>query len=395
MSQKVLVVHNRYQIRGGEEEAVASHIELLRSRGHLVDVYEEDNRRTAGMGFAQLALRPTWSSETYSRLRRILRDGQHDVLDVHNTFPLISPSAYYAARRESIPVVQTLHNYRLVCPSGTLARDGHACEECIGKTPPWPGVVHACYRESRSATSVVAAMLTVHRLARTWRDKVDVYVALTQFSRDKLIRGGLPPDRLVVKPHFIEPDPGPGTHKGSFALYAGRLSSEKGMISLLRAWEIVGDRIPLRIVGDGPLANEVASVAKRIPSVEWLGHRPVSDVMSMMGEANLVLLPSECYENFPRVVVEAYARGTPAFASRIGALAELVDHESTGVLFPPHDPRRLADSVLSAWSRPELLRRLGDAARRTFERKYTGARNYEMVLQVYERAQAAASARAG
>lgn len=384
----ILVAHNFYQQAGGEDVVFAAETALLRARGHAVVEYVEDNREVHGANQLTTGLRATWSRTSKARMGEVIAEHRPDIVHFHNTFPLISPSAYYAARAAGVPVVQTLHNYRLLCPDALFYRDGHVCEECLGRPVPWPGVAHSCYRGSRAATAAVAAMLTVHRLARTWARQVDAYVVLTEFARRKLIEGGLPAGKLMVKPHFVDPDPGPGTHDGSFALFVGRLSAEKGVRTLLGAWELLAGRVPLRVVGDGPLGGEVADAARRLPDVEWLGARPGAEVADLMGRAALLVVPSECYETFGRVVIEAYARGTPVVVSDLGAVPELVEPGRTGLLAAPGDPARLAETVSSAWDRPEDLAAMGRAAREAYDARYTAERNYARLLEIYAAARA-------
>lgn len=258
-----------------------------------------------------------------------------------NTFPLVSPGAYSAVRARGLPVVQSLRNYRLLCPSATFFRDGHVCEDCLGRTPPWPGIRHRCYRGSRGQTAIVATMLTAHRLRRTWLRDVDYYIALTAFSRQKFIEGGLPADRVVVKPNFVALPPPVEETARTGMLYVGRLSAEKGIATMLRAWERAGGDISLRIVDDGPLTATVAEAAAAIPTIHALGRRREEDTYALMAEAQALILPSEWYETFGRVAVEAFACGTPVIASRLGAMAEIVEDGVTGLLFTPGDAEDL------------------------------------------------------
>ena len=222
----------------------------------------------------RLALKTVWSSESYHILRRRLRERPYDLIHVQNFFPLISPAIYYAAQAEGVRVVQSLRNYRLLCPNAALFRDGRLCEDCVGRSVPWPGVVHKCYRGSRGATASVAAMLAVHRQLRTWQRMVDVYVALTGFARDKLIEGGLPADKIMVKPNFVAGDPAPGDGAGGYALFVGRLSPEKGLGTVLEAWQRLRGALPLKIVGEGPLAASVEEAAAQgRASSAWAGAR--------------------------------------------------------------------------------------------------------------------------
>lgn len=382
---KVLVVHNRYLLRGGEDECLDAEVRLLRRHGHDVEVFIEDNQRVTDIGLWRTAARTIWSQESYTRLQCVLRARSYDLVAVHNFFPLLSPSVYYAAEAAGVPVVQTLHNYRLLCPNAEFYRHGRVCEDCLGKVVPWPGVAHACYR-SRPATSAVAAMLIAHRLLRTWLRKVAVFIAPTEFARGKFVQGGLPSDRIGVKPNFVDPDPGAGAHRGGYALFVGRLDAAKGIRTLLGAWEQAGTRVPLKIVGDGPLSAEVLSRAKSRPGVEWLGRRGLPEVYELMGDATVLIIPSELYETFGRVVIEAYAKGTPVIAANIGAVAELVEDGRTGLLFAPGDASGLAAKVDWARDHSGEMAEMAFRVRREYESKYTAEQNYQMLLGIYEQA---------
>jgi glycosyltransferase involved in cell wall biosynthesis len=383
---KILAVHNRYQRPGGEDQVFVDETALLEARDHRVLRYEVHNDQVEQVNRLTLAKDTVWNTPAYRELGALIRRERPDVVHFHNTLPLVSPAGYYAARAEGVPVIQTLHNYRLLCPVALFFRDGRVCEDCMGKAVPWPGVVHKCYRGSRAASGVIAAMLTVHRVLRTWTEMVDVYVALTEFARSKFIEGGLPAGKIVVKPNFVAPDPGRGQGGGGYALFVGRLAPEKGTGTMLAAWERLGTRIPLKIVGDGPLRDRVVGTAARRSNVEWLGHRPVEEVHALMGKADMLVFPSEWYETFGRVAVEAFAVGTPVIAANIGAVAELVEHGRTGLEFRPGDPEDLVTQVEWALSHPAELRRMRDEVRAEFEAKYTAERNYLALMEIYEAA---------
>lgn len=380
----VLIVHNGYRIRGGEDECFEAEANLLREMGHPIGIYEESNDRTADMSSVDLALKTVWSQETYRRVRQELHDHLYHVVHVHNFLPLISPSVYYAARAEGIPVVQTLHNYRLLCPNALFFRAGKVCEECLGQKIPVSGIRHGCYRGSRVATGATATMLSVHRLLKTWSDTVTLYIALTEFARQKFIEGGLPADRIVVKPHFVYPDPGFELGRRDYALFVGRLSVEKGLDTLLAAWELLEGKIPLKIVGDGPLADQVAVAAQQIPGVEWLGRKPLSEVYELLGRAKCLVFPSKWYETFGRVTIEAFAKGTPVLAADIGAIAEIVEPGRTGLHFYPGDAHDLAAKVEYLFSNPALLSQMRREARAEFEEKYTAQANYQKLMGIYK-----------
>lgn len=380
---QILLVHNYYQQPGGEEAVFAAEAVLLEIHGHRVLQYTAHNDRVPTMGKLPLARATLYNTGVYRELRTLIRRERPQVVHLHNTFPLISPAAYYAARAEKVPVVQTLHNYRLMCPAAIFFRDGHACEDCLGKVIPWPGLLHACYRSSRVATGAVAAMVTVHRILGTWTNAVDVYIALTEFARQKFIEGSLPAEKIVVKPHFVHPDPGAGSGQRGYALFVGRLSPEKGLHTLLEAWEQLRGRVPLKIVGDGPLADRVAAAAVELAGVEWLGRRSSKEIYELMGEAAFLVVPSECYETFGRVAIEAFATGTPVIASHIGAVAEVVDSGRTGLHFRTGDPFDLAAQIEWALTHPAELARMRQEARAEFEARYTATRNYGMLAEIY------------
>lgn len=383
---KVLFIHNRYSIKGGEEESFEAEIRLLQDMGHEVGVYEETNERVRELRRSQVALRAIWSREVYRELRSRLSRSRYDIVHVQNFFPLISPAAHHAARAEGVRVVQSVRNYRLLCPAATLFRQGRVCEDCLGKAVPWPGVLHGCYRESRAGTASVGAMIAAHRALRTWHRKVDLFVALTGFVRDKLIAGGLPADRIVVKPNFVHQDPGTGRGAGDYALFVGRLSPEKGLGTLLQAWQRLAGRIELKIAGEGPLAGAAREGAALSSGVQWLGRLNQVEIAELMGNARFLVCPSEWYEPFGRVAIEAFARGTPVLASDIGGLAELVEHGRTGRLFRPGDPSDLARQALWMLDHPAELAGMRNAARIEFETRYTAERNYAQLLAIYNRA---------
>jgi glycosyltransferase involved in cell wall biosynthesis len=320
----------------------------------------------------------------YKHIRSRVKRDRPDIIHFHNTFPLISPSAYYAASEEGIPVVQTLHNYRLLCPSATLFRDGAPCEDCLGKAVPWPGVFHQCYKDSVAHSGAVAAMLALHRAIRTWETKVNTYIVMTEFSRGKFIAGGLPADKIRVKPHFLNTDPGVGKGGGDYALFVGRLSIEKGVETLLKAWEALGNTIKLKIVGDGPLASMVNLASQANPSIEWLGSRSPEDVYALMGVAACLIFPSQCYETFGLVVVEAFARGTPVIASRIGGIEEIVEHTKTGLLFAPGEDRDLTARILWLKRNPQKVSQMRLEARSKFLTKYSPMCGYEGLMAIYQ-----------
>jgi glycosyltransferase involved in cell wall biosynthesis len=385
---KILLVHNKYQQPGGEDVVFEQERKLLEAAGHKVAVYCRTNDEISGYSAVQRLqlIKNTISSEASRReVLQLLRREEPHVVHIHNTFMMISPSVYPACREAGVPVVQTLHNYRLLCPAANFFRDGQVCEECQDHSL-WRSVQHGCYRGSRPATATVALMLTVHRQRHTWRDGVDRFIALSEFARSKFIAGGLPGDRIGVKPNFVEPDPGERTNGGGYAAFVGRLSEEKGLETLVAAWARLGNRIPLVLVGDGPVGDSIKKQAQErgITSIDFRGRLPRAEAQAIVKGSSFLVLPSECYENFPMGMVESFACGVPVICSRLGALQELVDDGRTGLHFTPGSPEELAGKVEWAWSHPERLREMGKEARRDFQLRYTAEKNYSMLMDIYK-----------
>ncbi|EKQ68644.1 glycosyltransferase [Leptolyngbyaceae cyanobacterium JSC-12] len=384
---RVLLVHNYYQQPGGEEQIFATEASLLESHGHDVLRYTVHNDQIPNANPLLVAKKTLWNSTVYQDLRSLLQREKPQIVHFHNTFPLISPAAYYAVQDEGIPVVQTLHNYRLLCPNALFFRKGKICEDCLGKPIPLPGVIHGCYRGSRVASAVVAANISLHTWLGTWSKAVDVFIAYSRFAMDKFIQGGIPAEKLAFKTNFLHPAPEPGEGKGGYGLFVGRLSIEKGLGVMLDAWRKLDGKIPLKILGDGPMAGLVTEAMQEMPEIEWLGRRPLEEVYEVVGNAAFLVFPSEWYETFGRVAIEAFARGTPVVASKIGAITELIDHERTGLHFRPSDSADLAAKIQWLLDHPVELKQMRQAARTEFEAKYTAEDNYHRLMEIYTQAQ--------
>jgi glycosyltransferase involved in cell wall biosynthesis len=384
---KLLFVHNYYQQSGGEDVVLAAEINLLREKGHEVIEYYEYNDRIRTMSKLDVAAQTLWSRYSYNRISDLLEKEKPDVVHFHNTFPLISPSAYYACQAAKIPVIQSLDNPRLICPSATFYRDGHLCQECIGKTPPWPSIAYGCYHNSRLQTSVVASMLTLHRLLNSWNKKVDTYLVATEFYRQKFIKSGIPVSKITLKPHFISPNPEvkPKLNSGDCAIFIARLDPEKGIRTMLNAWK--GLDIPLMIRGSGQLENETAEFIRDygLNQVQLLGRLSADELDQLRQRARFLVWPSEGnYETFGLAAVECFAAGTPVIASRIGVMNEIVTDGVTGLHFNPGDPDDLAAKVQWAWDHPIEMAEMGKNARLEYESKYTADRNYNVLMEIYQ-----------
>lgn len=373
---RVMVAHGAYQQRGGEDSVVEDEIALLRKYGHEVELYTRHNDEVVHVSRVALAAQTIWSEPSARQLRERIAAFRPDVLHVHNTFPLLSPSIYWAARRAGVPVVQTLHNFRLLCPQAMFLREGRICESCLGHLP-WAGVRHGCFRDSVPMTAVMGTMIGVHRALGTWQRHVDRYIALNEFCRRKFVEGGLPAERMVVKPNFVDAPTAPSGPRSGL-LFVGRLSKEKGVDAMVQAANGL-DAGVLRVAGHGPLSSSLEGVA----SIQALGSLDAAGVRDEMGRAVALLVPSIWYENFPRTLVEAYASGLPVIASRIGALADLVEDGVTGLLVEPGDAQSLGAAMRWALAHPDRMAQMGTQARRLYEREYTAGRNHGLLVAIY------------
>lgn len=373
---KILVLHNAYRQPGGEDAAVARETGLLRAHGHEVFVHERRNEAIGGLRAATAGLRAPYSAAARDEVAAVIRSCRPDVVHAHNLFPLLTPSIYDAAAAAGVPVVQTLHNYRLVCPAGTLLRDGRPCELCV-RGSAYQAVRYGCYRRSRLGSLAVARMVERHRAAGTWAAKVDRFVALTAFARAKLIEGGLPGDRIAIAGNFA-PDPGPSPDGGRRGLlYVGRLSEEKGIRALLAAVGTAG--VPVRIAGDGPLEPLVRTA----PAMTALGRLAPDEVGAEMRSAAALVLPSLAYEGFPLVLVEAFAHGLPVIASGHGSLAELVEDGVTGWHVPPGDAQALAAAMRVVVEHPDDAAARGRAARSAYLARHAPEVAYARLAAIY------------
>jgi glycosyltransferase involved in cell wall biosynthesis len=385
---RVLLVHNYYQQPGGEDEIFRAEARLLRAAGH--DVLEhtrtnDDIQLQGPVSRLRVAVGTIWAGGEADQIAATIGRFNPDVVHFHNTFPLISPAGYHACHRMGVAVVQTLHNYRLSCPAATHLRDGRVCTECSDKSLV-RSVGHACYRGSRSATATVAAMLAIHRGLNTWTNRVDAYIVMNEFARERFLASGLPGDRLFIKPNFVEPDPGPRSAPGDGALFVGRLSAEKGVATLVRAWHLLSEPPTLTILGGGPEHTALQTQAAGRSGIHFRGHQSRVEVTQAMKAAQFLVFPSVWFEGLPMTILEAFACGVPVIASRLGTMADLIMDRRTGLHFTAGDARDLADKVEWAATHPEAMATLGRQARADFEARYTAGRNLDSILDIYDRA---------
>ncbi|MBA4104879.1 MAG: glycosyl transferase family 1 [Pirellula sp.] len=393
---KILLCHSYYTQRGGEDRSFEEERELLQANGHQVVEYVRRNEELVGASGVKAALTTLWNRQAARDVAELIRTHRPDVLHATNTFPLISPSVCDVAHRAGVAVVQALRNYRLLCANSYLMRDGRPCEECVGRAIPWPAIRHRCYRESAAASAVVGAMQVTHRARGVWRNRVDAFFTLTEFARQKFVDAGLPAEKIHVKYNSVSPDPGIGAGVGGYVALVGRLSPEKGIATALAAWEGNATLPPLVVVGAGPLKSQVEAAAARDPRISCLGERSNAEAQRVIGDAAALLMPSLWYETFGRTIAEAYATGTPVVASRLGAMAELVDDGVTGALFTAGDPTDLAAKVLQITSASAAERdAMRTAARRAYEGRFLPRHNYTRLLEIYAIALEASQQRRG
>lgn len=389
---KVLLLHNFYQSSSpsGEDAVYRNEAELLKSRGVEVIHYEKHNDEIAGLpNKIKVTFDSVWSRETYHEVSALIRKEKPDLAHFHNIWYLISPSAYAACRDAGVPVVQTLHNFRMFCANGLLLRNGRVCEKCVGKLP-WRGAAYGCFRSSRLYSTPVVFTEMVHQMKGTWVNAVAAYIALTEFGKQTFIECGLPAEKIFVKPNFLSEPPPPSEKTQEYAVFIGRLSEEKGVDNLLKALSHLPAELRrsfrLKIIGDGPHRQKLEEEVKAQglgQTVEFLGKRSHTECMDLLKGARFLVLPSVCYENFPMTIVEAFACGKPVVASRFGAMAAIVEHEQTGLLFQAGDSRGMADSLTTMISDTDLCLRMGKNARLEFEHRYTADRNFDQLMNIY------------
>jgi glycosyltransferase involved in cell wall biosynthesis len=387
---RVLVVHNRYRSEqpSGENNVVDAEVKLLHHGGVKVGRFERQSDDIASMSLPRKALVPLqvpWNRSARAELATRLRVERPDVVHVHNTFPLLSPSVLAACADARVPVVATLHNYGLVCPPGTLYRDGHVCTDCVGRAPV-PAVRHGCYRGSAVATLPMAVNLVANR--HRWRTGVTRFFCISDAQRRLLVDAGLPADRLTVKHNFVT-DPGVRrTGAGEHVLFLGRLTEEKGVSLLMAAWHRLGGSLglPLVIAGTGPLSDEVAAWASGRDDVSYVGLQSSAECRDLAARAAVMVAPSAWLEAFGLVVVEAMAAGVPTVAPAHGAFEELISDGVTGLLHTPGSAPSLADALRDAVRDPERNRKMGEAARERYEQDFTPETGLRRLIEGYEAA---------
>ncbi len=390
---KVLLSHNFYQSSSpsGEDVVFNAERELLKANGVEVITYErwnDDILKFPSYKKLTLPFGLFWSKVTYNELKQLIKKEKPDIAHFHNIFYLISPSAYYACKDAGIPVIQTLHNFRFFCVSGLLMRDGKVCEECVGKLP-WRGVVYGCYKDSRLYSIPIALMEGIHRFIGTWRNKIDAYIALTEFCKKKFVECGLPKEKIFIKPNFLLNPPEPDFSDYGYAIFLGRLSQEKGVDVILEALKILNPgnyrNFKVKIVGDGPMRKtlEDKAVLEKMGNIEFTGRMDFNNCIKLLKRSKFMIMPAKWYEGFPMTIRESFACGKAVIASRLGSMAEIVEDGKTGLLFEPDNPEDLVEKIKWMIENEDACIKMGKNARRVFEEKYTAERNLEILMKIY------------
>ena len=377
---KIIQVHNFYQFSGGEDVVVENERKLLESKGNSVFQFIKENKEINGYSFlkkANLINASVWSQASFHEIKELIKKVKPDICHVHNYMPLISPSVFSACGEMKVPVLQTLHNYRMLCANAFLFRNGKVCEECVGKSL-YHGVRYGCYRSSRVQTFAVARMIESNKKKGMWDGGVDGYIALTDFSKNKFIKGGLPADKIFVKPNFLFEDPGYSGKDENYFFFAGRLDETKGIDVLIEAAnELPG--VKFKVAGDGPLKEKVTAVQ----NIEYLGQLEKDELLKRVKNSIALIFPSIVFESMPMTILESFACGKPVIGSKLGAMAEIIEDGKTGLLFEPGSAKALVEKIEWAIKNKDEMKQMGINARKEYEEKYSAEKNYEMLMEIY------------
>lgn len=388
---KILLVHNSHRSgsSSGDDVVFNKEFSLLKEYGEGVAKLDPSNdeydKSSAGRKLLTIIQIP-WSFSFYSKIKELLKREKPDVIHIHNFFPFISPSVFYAADSLHIPVVQTLHDFRYLCPMAFFMRSGNICTECRdGRF--FRSITYGCFKGSKLQTVPLAFMLKLHNYLKTFKKKIDGYICLTESQRKIFLDAHFDEKKLFIKPNFVDDTYEQKGYKyGDYAVFIGRLGEEKGIRTLIGAWRELSD-IPLKIIGSGPDADEFKSLVSDlgIQNIEFLGYKPYLECRKILNDARFLIMPSIWYETFGLTIIEAFSHGKPVIASHLGAMADLVKDKITGLLFTPMNTQELADKVRWLWNNPEECKRMGLNARKEYETKYTPGKNYEMLMEIYNK----------
>jgi glycosyltransferase involved in cell wall biosynthesis len=381
---RILLIHNKYQQKGGENVVFEAECELLEKNGHTVEKILFDNRQIkTGMDKFLAGVKSLYNYESADLVEAAILNFRPDVIHVHNLFPIASPAIFFVAQKYEVPIVATLHNYRLICPSATLFHDGKIYEKSIHHLFPLDAIYQGVYRNSRIQTASVVLMTAVHKILGTWKNKVDRYIVLTDFAKRKFLNSCLdvPADKMVVKPNFTV-DPGAGNYpREDYFLFIGRLTEEKGINTVLECAK--NSNVKIKIIGDGPLRAEVEKQAAIYPNIQYLGFQDKETIIDALKRCRALLFTSLWFEGFPMTILEAFAAGTPVICSKLGGPGEIVGNLVSGLHYTPGNVKELGEKIQLLLQDNSMVAKLGKGARYVFEQKYAEDINYQMLLNIY------------
>jgi glycosyltransferase involved in cell wall biosynthesis len=382
---KILIIHNRYQFWGGEDVVFESELEILRKNGHIIDTLIFDNKNIKTfLDKLIVAVGTVYNIKSKKILKNRINAFKPDVIHVHNFYPIASPSIFFIAKKLKVPIVMTLHNYRLICPSTTLFYNNEIYEKNINHFFPYDAIVNRVYRDSIVETTILALTITVHKLIGTWNSKVTYYIALTEFARNKFLNSSLhvSAEKIVVKPNFVADNGYNIAHRGNYFLFIGRLSTEKGISKIIEVASELPD-VEFRIIGDGPLKKDVENASKDCNNISYLGFRDKGFILDQLKSARALIFPSLWYEGFPMTILEALSCGTPILASDLGGPKEILTNGYNGYLFDYQNKQDLIEKIIKISSEDDSQRKMCENARNTYEMLYTPEINYEQLIEIY------------
>ncbi len=379
---KILIIHNHYLERGGEDEVFRAEAKLLEERGHKVIRYEKSNEYIKKSTFFKrvffILLKLNFSREVYKEIKEIIRKEKPDIAHIHNIFFCITPSVYYALKEENVPVVQTLHNYRFFCINGIFFHKGKVCEKCKDKRF-FYAVMGRCWKNSFIISFLLAKL--IFKRNPFFKD-IDSYIAISRFSRNKFIEFGLDEEKIYLKNNFLAIEPEDSKRDNNYALYLGRLVDYKGVNTLMRAFKI-NPSFNLKIIGDGPLTRDIRRFASLYSNIELLGRLDKDSVFEAIRNSSFIIFPSECYENMPVTIIESFVFSKPVIASNLGAAKELITNRVNGILFEPGDAEGLSENIFYLFSHYKERIEMGKNANRFFRERYDKEKSYHDLVDIY------------
>jgi len=380
---KILLIHNTYQHKGGEDSVLKNEYQLLKENNSVEKLLFNNDNIKSSFDKLKIGFNSIYNDSSAKIVEKKIKEFSPDIIHVHNFFPIASPSIFYVANRLNIPIVMTIHNYRLICPNALLFKNNEICEKCINKSFAIDGVLNGCYRESRVQTFALALMSYIHKKRKTWNTKIDKYIALTNFAKNKILNSSLNLDdnKIVIKPNFVE-DNGFDYDKEEYFLFVGRLSIEKGIKLLLKSFE--ENHKKLIIIGSGPLEAVVKESSQKNSNIKYVGYQNKEFIINKLKKAKALIFTSIWYEGMPMTILEAFSVGTPIIAPNIGGPNEIVKNHINGLIYESNNLNSLSSKIEILASENKLHKQLCVGARKSYEEGYTVAKNYKLLMDIYK-----------